>query len=333
MKTVVVTGASAGIGLATADRFARSGWQVAIIARDPARLDEAKTMLEQQGGKVLAISADVADANAIDDAADKVIAEFGAIDAWVNNAMSTVVARAHDITPEEYARVTGTTYLSQVYGTLAALRYMRTCNQGAIIQVSSGLAIRAAPLQAAYCGAKAAVGGFTDSLRSELISDKSKITLSVVYLPGVNTPQTSWARTHTGREQIIPDPIFDPRLCAEAIWTAAHDPQREFWVGRSTLMMALGQSVAPGFSDREAAGMIDKQQGDPMPDRAGNLDEAVTGPARIDGDGMDRVKGSRREFFTSRQRDVLKVGVVGGLLGAGALIGVGASRALPRLLR
>ena len=290
-------------------------------------------MLEQHGGRVLAIPADVADAKAVDEAADKVVAEFGAIDAWINNAMSTVVARAHDITPDEYARVTATTYLSQVYGTLAALRHMRTRDQGAIIQVSSGLAIRAAPLQAAYCGAKAAVGGFTDSLRSELISDKSKITLSVVYLPGVNTPQTSWTRTHTGREQIIPDPLFDPRLCAEAIWTAARDPQREFWVGRSTLMMALGQSVAPGFSDREAAEMLDKQQGDPMPDRIGNLDEAVPGPAQIDGDGKDRVKGSRREFFTSRQRDMLKLGVVGGLLGAGALMGVGASRALPRQLR
>ncbi len=333
MKTVVITGASAGIGLATADRFARSGWQVAIIARDPVRLDEAKTILEQHGGKVLAIPVDVADAKAIDEAANRVVAEFGAIDAWVNNAMSTVVARAHDITPDEYARVTATTYLSQVYGTLAALRHMRTRDQGAIIQVSSGLAIRAAPLQAAYCGAKAAVGGFTDSLRSELISDKSKITLSVVYLPGVNTPQTSWARNHTGREQVIPDPLFDPRLCAEAIWTAAHDPQREFWVGRSTLMMALGQSVVPSFSDRGAAGMIDKQQGDPMPERAGNLDEAVPGPARIDGDGTDRVKGSRGEFFTSRQRDMLKAGVVGGLLGAGALAGYGASRALPRFLR
>ena len=290
-------------------------------------------MLEQHGGRVLAIPADVADPKAVDEAADKVVAEFGAIDAWINNAMSTVVARAHDITPDEYARVTATTYLSQVYGTLAALRHMRTRDQGAIIQVSSGLAIRAAPLQAAYCGAKAAVGGFTDSLRSELISDKSKITLSVVYLPGVNTPQTSWTRTHTGREQIIPDPLFDPRLCAEAIWTAARDPQREFWVGRSTLMMALGQSVAPGFSDREAAEMLDKQQGDPMPDRIGNLDEAVPGPAQIDGDGKDRVKGSRGEFFTSRQRDMLKLGVVGGLLGAGALMGVGASRALPRLLR
>ncbi len=333
MKTIVITGASAGIGLATADRFARSGWQVAIIARDPVRLDEAKTMLEQHGGKVLAIPVDVADAKAIDEAANKVVAEFGAIDAWVNNAMSTVVARAHDITPEEYARVTATTYLSQVYGTLAALRYMRRRDQGAIIQVSFGLAIRAAPLQTAYCGAKAAVGGFTDSLRSELISDKSKITLSVVYLPGVNTPQTSWARNHTGREQVIPDPLFNSRLCAEAIWAAAHDPQREFWVGRSTLMMALGQSVTPGFSDRGAAGMIDKQQGDPMPKRAGNLDVAVPGPARIDGDGTDRVKGSRREFFTSRQRDMLKAGVVGGLLSAGALAGDGASRALPRFLR
>lgn len=332
MKTIVVTGGSAGIGLATADRFARGGWQVAVIARNEARLAEAEAMLRAHGNPVLTIAADVADAAAVDAAADRVAREFGVIDAWVNNAMSTVVARAHEITPEEYERVTATTYLSQVYGTLAALRHMRTRDAGIIVQVSSGLAFRAAPLQAAYCGAKAAVGGFTDSLRAELIADRSKVVLSVVYLPGVNTPQPGWSRNRSGHQQIIPDPV-DPRLCADAIWSTVRDPQREVWVGRTTVMMALGQRIAPAFSDRQAAGMIAQQQGEPMPVRAGNLDVAVNGPARIDGPDGDQVSNLPGEFFTSRQRDLLKIGAVAGMLGAGALAGFGASRALPRFLR
>ncbi|MEH3108263.1 MAG: SDR family oxidoreductase [Sphingomonas fennica] len=326
MSVAVVTGASAGIGLAIADRFARAGWHVAILARDPDRLEEARARLERHGGRVLTIPTDVADAARVDEAAARVVAELGGIDAWVNNAMSTVVARAHEITAEEYQRVTATTYLSQVYGTLAALRPMRQAGRGAIIQVSSGLAFRSAPLQAAYCGAKAAVDGFTDSLRSELIADKSAITLSVIYLPAVNTPQPEWARNRTGHEQVLPDPLFDPRLCAEAVWSAVQDPQRTIWVGRSTVMMALGQALAPAFSDRRAAGMIEAQQGDPAPPRDGNLDVAVPGPAAIDGPDGDRAIGTTREFFTSRQRDLLKLGAAGGLVGLGALAGAGFSR-------
>ncbi|WP_152046719.1 SDR family oxidoreductase [Aureimonas psammosilenae] len=332
MNTVVVTGGSAGIGLAIADRFARSGWQVAILARDEARLAAAKAMLERRGTKVLAIAADVADVGKVNEAAAKVITELGGIDAWVNNAMSTVVAKADKITPEEYLRVTETTYLSQVYGTLAALRHMRERRRGAIIQVSSGLAIRSAPLQAAYCGAKAAVGGFTDSLRSELIADNCPVTLSTIYLPAVNTPQPGWARNRTGHEQVIPDPLFDPRLCAEAVYSAVLDPQREVWVGRSTLMMTLAQAIAPSFADRKAAGMIGQQQGRPMPPREGNLDAPVPGPASIDGDSKERTLGTRHEFITSRHLDLLKVGAVGGLLLAGALARRVLSAGRPRRL-
>lgn len=332
MKTIVVTGGSAGIGLAIADRFARDGWRVAIVARNEARLDEAGAMLRRYGNDVMTIAGDVADAATVDAAADRVAARFGAIDAWVNNAMSTVVARAHEITPEEYARVTATTYLSQVYGTLAALRHMRERDAGAIVQISSGLAIRAAPLQAAYCGAKAAVGGFTDALRSELIADRSRITLSVVYLPGVNTPQPGWSRNRTGHEQVIPDPV-DPRLCADAVSATVCDPQREVWVGRTTVMMALGQRIAPAFSDRQASGMIAQQQGAPMPVRAGNLDVAVNGPAAIDGPEGDKVRNLSGEYFTSRGRDLLQLGAAAGLVGAGALIAFGASWLVPRRLR
>ena len=190
-KTIVVTGGSAGIGLAIAERFARDGWQIAIIARDEARLKQAAAILTAAGAVgVLAISADVADAAAIDAAAERIESTLSPIEAWVNNAMSTVVARADRITSAEYERVTATTYLSQVYGTLAALRHMKGRNRGAIVQISSGLAIRPSPLQAAYCAAKAAVTGFTDSLRAELIADRSTISLSVIYLSAVSTNGT-----------------------------------------------------------------------------------------------------------------------------------------------
>jgi len=327
MKTVVVTGGSAGIGLAIAERFAKAGWQVAILARDKARLAEARAQLEKLGGRILDISADVGVAEEVDRAADRVLSELGPIDAWVNNAMSTVVAPADKITATEYQRVTATTYLSQVYGTLAALRSMKPRDRGAIIQVSSGLALRAAPLQAAYCGAKAAVGGFTDSLRSELIADQSAVTLSVVYLPAVNTPQPTWARNRTGHQQVIPDPLFDPRLCAEAVFSAVRDPQREIWVGRSTAMMALAQALVPGFADRKAAGMREAQQGAPMPERKGNLDAPVSGPARIDGPDRNRTLASRHEFVTRSQVDLFKAGAVAGIF----LSGMAARTALARL--
>lgn len=327
-RVAVVTGGSAGIGLATAERLTRRGWSVAILARDEERLEAAATMLRRHGGTVMTISADVADPEAVDAAAARIERELGPIAAWVNNAMSTVVAPADRITATEYARVTATTYLSQVHGTLAALRYMKPRNRGAIVQVSSGLGIRAAPLQAAYCGAKFAVSGFTDSLRAELITDRVDVSLSVVYLPAVNTPQFGWARLRTGREQVAPDPVYDPRLCAEAIVHAVERPSREIWVGRSTVMMAVGQTLAPSLADRGAASMRDAQMGRPAEDRPGNLDEPVAGPAAIDGRWSDRVLATRSEYFTSRQRDGIRLALVGGV---GALAAVGAASLMSRL--
>ena len=325
-RVAVVTGGTAGIGLATAHRFAARGWSVAVIAREPGRLAAARTALEAYGRPVLAIRADVADAQAVDAAAERVETELGPIRAWVNNAMSTVVNPADRITPEEYRRVTETTYLSQVYGTLAALRYMKPRNRGAIIQVSSGLGIRAAPLQAPYCAAKFAVSGFTDALRCELIHDRVDVSLSVVYLPAVNTPQFDWARNRTGRGQYAPDPVFDPRLCAEAILYAVENPRREVWVGRSSVLMAAAQAIAPGLADRKAASMWDAQLTDaPAPERAGNLTEPVPGDVGIDGRFRDRTKTARSEFWTSRERDFLVMGLAGlavvGLAGAAALAG------------
>ncbi|MEE7440122.1 SDR family oxidoreductase [Methylobacterium oryzae] len=317
-RVAVVTGGTAGIGLATAHDFAARGWSVAVIARDPGRLSAVERALAAYGQPVLAIGADVADPEAVDAAAERVERELGPIRAWVNNAMSTVVNPADRITPDEYRRVTETTYLSQVYGTLAALRYMKRRDRGAIIQVSSGLAIRAAPLQAPYCAAKFAVSGFTDALRCELLHDRVNVSLSVIYLPAVNTPQFNWARNRTGHRQYAPDPVFDPRLCADAILYAVEHPRREVWVGRSSVMMAAAQALAPALADRKAASMWSAQLSDEtIPEMAGNLEAPVPGPAGIDGRFSGRTKASRAEFVTSRTRDV----VVGGLVGL-ALVGL-----------
>ncbi len=317
-RVAVVTGGTAGIGLAAAHALAERGWSVAVIARDPDRLSAAERALAAYGQPVLAVSADVADPKAVDAAAARIESELGPIRAWVNNAMSTVVNPADQITPDEYRRVTETTYLSQVYGTLAALRYMKRRNRGAIIQVSSGLAVRAAPLQAPYCAAKFAVSGFTDALRCQLLHEPVNVRLSVINLPAVNTPQFNWARNRTGHRQYAPDPVFDPRLCAAAIAYAVENPRREVWVGRSSMMMAAAQALAPALADRKAASMWSAQLSDEtIPEMKGNLFEPVPGPVGIDGRFSGRTKASRSEFVTSRTRDL----VVGGLAGL-ALIGL-----------
>ncbi|MCW6510063.1 SDR family oxidoreductase [Lichenifustis flavocetrariae] len=311
-KVVVITGGTQGIGRATAQAFARDGWAVAVLSRGEARLRSTEAELSALGGPALALKVDVADATAVDAAADQIEQDLGPISVWVNNAMATVVAPADQISPDEFRRVTDVTYHGQVFGTLAALRHMRPRNRGHIIQVSSGLAIRSAPLQAAYCGAKHAVTGFTDSLRTELIHDRLDVNLTIVYLPAVNTPQFERSRNHTGHAQNAPDPVYDPRLCAAAILSAAHSPVRDIWVGRSVLEMAAAQIVAPGFADQQAAKMWEPQlrPGPPsMPD--GNLFEPGLGDPGIDGPFSDRVNPTRKEFFTSRARDAAVAGAAG----------------------
>src|SRR5690349_11202400 len=194
--TVVITGASAGVGRAVALRFARAGAKLALMARDPAALEEVKREAEQLGATALVVPVDVADATAVLEAADAVAAQTGGIDIWINDAMVTVFAPVWKISPEEFRRVTEVTYLGVVHGTMAALRHMRPRNRGTIVQVGSALAYRGIPLQAAYCGAKHAIRGFTDSLRTELLHAGSAVALTIVELPAVNTPQFDWARTH-----------------------------------------------------------------------------------------------------------------------------------------
>ncbi|MCI0752225.1 SDR family oxidoreductase [Teichococcus vastitatis] len=321
-KVVVVTGGTMGIGRATAQAFARQGWAVAVLARGEERLRSTEAELKDLGVPALGIAADVSDAQAMDAAAARIERELGPIEAWVNNAMATVITPVMDITPEELRRVTDVTYHGQVFGTLAALRRMKPRNRGAIIQVSSGLGLRAAPLQSAYCAAKQAVQGFTDALRSELLHDGSAVTLTVVYLPAVNTPQFRRTRNHMGQAQNAPDPVFDPRLCANAILSAVQQPVREVWVGRSTLQMAAAQALVPGFADRKAGEMWDAQLDptQPPPDPEGNLFEPKPGDPGIDGPFTDRVKPGQREFVTSRTRDAVVATVAGlSLVGLAAL--------------
>ena len=222
-KVVVITGGSAGLGRATAVAFAKRGAHVAILARDPARLRDAGTEIEQYGGRVLALPVDVADAEAVHEAADEVEEKLGLIDIWVNNAMTTVFAPLGEIEPAEFKRTTEVTYLGSVYGTMAALKRMRRRDRGVIVQVGSALAYRSIPLQSAYCGAKHAVHGFTDSLRCELIHERSHIHITMVQMPALNTPQFDWCLNRMPRRSQPVPPIFQPEVGAEAIvWAATH---------------------------------------------------------------------------------------------------------------
>jgi NAD(P)-dependent dehydrogenase (short-subunit alcohol dehydrogenase family) len=282
---VVITGASAGVGRAAAMAFARRGWSVALLARGRTGLEDVRREVEQAGGRALVIQADVAAPDAVVEAADRVVVAWGGIDVWVNNAMATVFAPVEEITPVEFKRVMEVTYLGQVYGTLAALRRMRRQGTGTIVQVGSALAYRSIPLQSAYCAAKAAVRGFTDSLRSELIHEGSRIRLTMVHLPAVNTPQFNWARSRLPRRLQPVPPIHDVQVAAEAIVQAAHEAPRELWVGSPTLQAILGTMVVPGLLDHLMAhsawdGQMTDEPASPRPD---NLFEPVEGGARLDG--------------------------------------------------
>ena len=282
---VVVTGASAGIGRATATAFARRGWAVALLARGEAGLAGARREVEAAGGCALVITLDVADPAAVNAAADQVAARFGRIDVWVNNAMATVFGRADQVPAGEWQRVTDVTYLGAVYGTLAALRHMRPCDHGTIVQVGSALAYRSIPLQAPYCAAKAAVRGFTDALRCELLHDGSGVRLSMVHLPGVNTPQFGWSRTHMAKRHRPVGAVYQPMVAAEAIVKAAIEAPRELWVGAPVVQAILGSMAAPAVLDRYLARAAYEAQLGPTPagDGAGILEHPSSRDGGVDG--------------------------------------------------
>jgi short-subunit dehydrogenase len=279
-KVVVVTGASGGVGRATAREFAKCGFRIALLARGVDRLNAAKKEIEDLGGRALVLPTDVADPEQIEAAAEKTEEEFGPIDIWVNNAMTTIFSPFVEIRPDEFKRATEVTYLGCVYGTMAALKRMKERDRGTIIQVGSALAYRSIPLQAPYCGAKHAIVGFTDSIRSELIHDRSQVHLTVVHLPGLNTPQFSWCRTRLPNHPQPVPPIFQPEMAARAIVWASGQRKREVWVAGSTYKAILGQRIAPWFADRYLArhAVEGQETSTPVsPDRPDNLFETVPG--------------------------------------------------------
>ena len=285
-QTAVICGGTAGVGRATAHALAQAGYRIAVIARGEQGLADTRSELEAAGAKVLAIAADVADAEAIDRAAERIEKELGPIEIWVNAAMATVFGPVNKISAAEFKRVTEVTYLGFVHGTLAALRHMESRNRGTIVQVGSALSYRAIPLQSAYCAAKFAIRGFTDSLRCELIHTNSRVRLTMVQLPAHNTPQFDWSRNKMQkRPQPVP-PIHTPEVAARAIVRAATDAPRELWLGRASFQAIIGNMFMPGLLDRLMAKqawsgqMTDEPSSDEQPD---NLFQPVEGLHRIDG--------------------------------------------------
>lgn len=333
-KIVVITGASAGVGRATALAFAKAGARVALIARGEEGLQSAKREIELAGGEALTIVADVSDAVAVDAAADTIERELGPIDIWVNNAMVTIFAPVSKIEPDEFRRVTEVTYLGSVYGTMAALKRMCQRDRGVIVQVSSALAYRSIPLQSAYCGAKHALVGFIDSLRSELIHQHSHIHITSVQMPALNTPQFGWARNKMpNRAQPVP-PIFQPEVAANAIMFAASHRRRSVPVGSPTWMSEWGQKFVPGLLDHYLARVAwNGQQTDESedPGRADNLFEPVAGDPGTHGTFTNRSNANSPALWVEENREwVVGTVVVVGVLAALGWLG---GRSQPSLVR
>jgi short-subunit dehydrogenase len=286
------------VGRAVVTEFARKGAHIGLIARGKGRLEATKREVEELGGRALMLPTDIADAQQVEDAAERVEKELGPIDIWVNNAMTTIFAPFLKITPDEFKRATEVTYLGQVYGTMVALKRMQARNRGTIVQIGSALAYRSIPLQSAYCGAKHAIIGFTDSVRSELIHDKSDVHITAVMLPAMNTPQFSWCRTRLPNHPQPVPPIFEPEVAARAVVWAASHKRREIYVGFPTVKAIYGNELAPAYADRYLAEHAYKgqQTSQPIkPDRPDNLFEPV------DADyGAHGIFGNRARNFSAQ---------------------------------
>lgn len=304
-RVVVIAGGSAGIGRAAACAFARDGAAVAILARGEERLASAVAELVSLGARALAIQVDVADSRQVDEAAGRIESELGAIDVWVNNAMVTVFAPFLGVADEEFRRVTDVTYLGTVNGTRAALRRMRPRDRGCIVQVGSALAYRSIPLQSAYCGAKSAIRAFSDSIRSELIHDRTRVRICMVQLSAFNTPQFDWARSRMpNRLQPVP-PIFQPEIAADAIVRAARGTRCEWWIGWPSVRTILSARFIPGLGDQLAARRAYEQQvtAEPVePARADNLFAPAPGPASSHGRFDDRARDRTWQPWLSAHR-------------------------------
>jgi NAD(P)-dependent dehydrogenase (short-subunit alcohol dehydrogenase family) len=286
-KVVVITGASAGLGRATVREFARHGAHIGLLARGKDGLEAAKKEAEELGGKAIAVQTDVSKPEQIESAADKVEEEFGPIDVWINIAMVSVFAPLKHIKPDEFERVTDVTYHGQVYGVMAALKRMLPRDEGTIILGGSALAYRGIPLQSAYCGSKHAIHGFFESLRAELIHDKSNINLSMVQLPAMNTTQFSWVLNKLPRKPKPMGQIFEPEVAAKVIFATAVNPEREVFVGYPTVQTILGNKILPGWLDEYLAktGYKGQQTDEPKDlDTKNNLWEPVEGDHGARGD-------------------------------------------------
>ena len=317
-ETVVVTGASAGLGRAIAREFGKHKANVGLIARGVDGLNAAKREIEAAGGRALVLPTDVADAKAVEQAAARVEEEFGPIDIWVNDAMASVFSPVKEMLPEEYKRVTEVTYLGFVYGTLAALKRMMARDHGTIVQVGSALAYRSIPLQSAYCAAKHAVAGFTDSLRCELIHERSNIHITMVQMPALNTPQFGWVKSRLKRKAQPVPPIFQPEVGARAVYWAAHNRRREVFVGTSTVVAIEGNKIAPWLGDYYLGQTgYNSQQTQELedPNRPNNLWEPVPGDHGAHGTFDNRAHRHSYETWA----DLHRGWIVGGIAGAVAL--------------
>lgn len=317
---VVISGASAGVGRATAVHFARKGWDVGLIARGPAGLQGAVADVRDAGGRAHIVACDVTDAHAVDSAASEFERELGPIDVWVNNAMATVYGRFEDLSPAEFQRVVDVTFHGSVWGTRAALKRMKSRDRGVIVQVGSALSERGIPLQTAYCSAKHALNGMIDSIRSELIDEGSNVSLRVAQMPALNTPQFVWGRNHLDEHPQPVPPIFQPEVAAEAVFHLATHPRREIWVGGSTVGTILAERVSAAALDEYLArNGIDAQKAEDRtrPRAFDNLFEPADADQDfgIHGPFDDRAKSRSLELEVSRRRGLLAT--VGATVAAG----------------
>lgn len=325
MHVVVITGASAGVGRATARAFAREGAKIGLIARGEDRLEATRREVDGLGGEALVLPLDVADADAVERAASQVERKLGEIDVWVNNAMTSVFSAVKEMTAAEFKRVTEVTYLGYVNGTLAALKRMLPRDRGVIIQVGSALAYRGIPLQSAYCAAKHAIQGFCDSLRCELIHDQSRVQICMIQMPALNTPQFGWSKSRLRRKAQPVPPIFQPEIAAEAIIYVSRYPRREFWVGVPTIKALIANKFFPGLLDHYLArtGYESQQHNGPEdPNRAHNLWKPVPGDQAAHGQFDKRAQKWSPQLWTNERRLWFALGaaIVGAFVVASALI-------------
>lgn len=334
-EVVVITGASAGVGRATVREFARRGASIGLIARGQDGLEGARREVEAAGGRALVLRLDVADAEQVDAAAERVERELGPIDIWVNNAMVSVFSPIKQMTAAEYKRVTEVTYLGYVYGTLAALKRMLSRDRGTIVHVGSALAYRSIPLQSAYCAAKHAILGFHSSLRTELLHDKSNVRTVMVQMPALNTPQFNWVKSRLNRKAQPVPPIYQPEVAARAIYYAAHHPERrEYYAAWSAVVAIFGNKLAPSFADRYLArNGYESQQFDGANalNRPNNLWEPLPGDHGARGQFNSRSRSHSLELWAETHPALIAGAVLLGVTGLCAVLAKNEDEHVPRI--